>query len=236
MNIDQKKWFCMQCSLQFESSSVFDLHLKLLHKKVIEEETIETKPNLEECFNNDVELLAKSNKKDFVHERKKSSKCQFNKQNIFKKRTTHTDEKNIYYKKWSCVQCSFQFESRSVFELHSFLHSKEIKKETIQIKQNSEESFNNEAERVAKSHKKTFFHERKKNYECNLCQYSSPRRDVMNLHILSIHEGKKPYKCDLCTYACTRKCRLNEHFVTVHEGKKPFKCESCQKCFSRKQG
>ena len=78
MNIDQKKWFCMQCSLQFESSSVFDLHLKLLHKKVIEEETIETKPNLEECFNNDVELLAKSNKKDFVHERKKSSKCQFN--------------------------------------------------------------------------------------------------------------------------------------------------------------
>ena len=199
MNIHQKKWFCIKCSFQFESSSVFELHLYLSHKK---EKTIEIKPNPEESFSNEAELLANKKKKRF------------------------------------CMQCSLQFESSSVFDLHlKLLHKKVIKEESIETKPNPEESFNNEDNRLAKSHKKTFVHERKKFYECNLCQYSSPRRDVMNLHILSIHEGKKPYKCDLCTYACTRKCRLNVNILLLFmREKSPFNANLVKSVFLANRG
>ena len=38
--ISKKAWFCYQCSLQFDSSQVYDVHLKLLHQQIIEANTI----------------------------------------------------------------------------------------------------------------------------------------------------------------------------------------------------
>ena len=46
----KKEWFCFQCSLQFDSSSVFHLHLKLLHKESIKVKVEGNKPNSNESI------------------------------------------------------------------------------------------------------------------------------------------------------------------------------------------
>ena len=34
MDNDEKSWYCTQCCLQFDSSAIYDLHLRLLHNSV----------------------------------------------------------------------------------------------------------------------------------------------------------------------------------------------------------
>ena len=53
MNISKKEWFCYQCSLQFDSSLVYDLHLKLLHKHIIETKSIKNEPKTNDLLAND---------------------------------------------------------------------------------------------------------------------------------------------------------------------------------------
>ena len=48
MNIPNREWFCVLCSLQFDSKLVYNLHLKLLHKHIIQKKSIKNK-----CKSND---------------------------------------------------------------------------------------------------------------------------------------------------------------------------------------
>ena len=40
MNNTKKDWFCYQCSLQFDSKHIYSLHIRLLHKPIIETKSI----------------------------------------------------------------------------------------------------------------------------------------------------------------------------------------------------
>ena len=40
MNITKKDWFCYQCSLQFNSNHIYTFHLKLMHKDLIETNSV----------------------------------------------------------------------------------------------------------------------------------------------------------------------------------------------------
>ena len=44
----------------------------------------------------------------------------------------------------------------------------------------------------------------------------------MKIHVASVHEGKKQFKCDICDYSCSRKGDMKTHVASVHEGKNRF--------------
>ena len=59
-------------------------------------------------------------------------------------------------------------------------------------------------------------HEGKKQFKCDICDYSfSCKRDIIR-HVASVHEGKKPFKCDICDYSCSQKNVMKSHVASVH--------------------
>ena len=69
--------------------------------------------------------------------------------------------------------------------------------------------------------------ERKKQFKCEICDYSSSQKGDLNRHVASVHEKKKPNKCETCDFSCFAKSHMKSHVVSVHENKRPFKCEIC---------
>ena len=53
MNISNKDWFCYQCSLQFHSKAIYGVHLKLLHKVLVEEKSDKNKLTLDKSISSD---------------------------------------------------------------------------------------------------------------------------------------------------------------------------------------
>ena len=41
MIISKKNWLCKQCSLQFDCKNIYNTHLNLLHKQIIETKSVE---------------------------------------------------------------------------------------------------------------------------------------------------------------------------------------------------
>ena len=131
-------------------------------------------------------------------------------------------------KDWFCYQCSLQFDSQHAYSLHLKLIHKYILETKNKLRLHelhaSKEKSDLSNQIVAdKNEKKTF--------ECEICQYSSYRRDHLDRHVASIHEGKRPFKCEFCNHTFSLKDSLNSHIASVHEGKKPLKCEICNYTF-----
>ena len=56
----------------------------------------------------------------------------------------------------------------------------------------------------------------------------------VNQQITLIHEKKKQFECQFCDYCCTEENTLKRHVTSVHERKKPYQCQFCNKRFSQK--
>ena len=76
-------------------------------------------------------------------------------------------------------------------------------------------------------------YEAKKQFKCDICNYSCSIKKTMKTHVASVHKGKKPFKCNDCDKVFFLKGSLKTHIDLVHEGKKPFKCNVCQVAYSR---
>ncbi len=50
MDCLQKDWYCIQCSLQFDSKILYDLHIKLVHVIQILTKSIENEPKKNESL------------------------------------------------------------------------------------------------------------------------------------------------------------------------------------------
>ena len=68
-------------------------------------------------------------------------------------------------------------------------------------------------------------------YPCNLCGFTTPRKDRLKQHVQSIHE-KIRYPCTVCNYQAVRKDKLREHTLIVHDGF-TYKCDLCTEEFTR---
>ena len=60
MDCLQKDWYCIQCSLQFDSKCVYDLHIKLVHVLQILTKSIENEPKRNDLLQGEDKTLPKS--------------------------------------------------------------------------------------------------------------------------------------------------------------------------------
>ena len=121
-----------------------------------------------------------------------------------------------------CYNCSLQFDKKYVFDLHlSLVHGKkvEVKSEPKICEENFQESQANGQDfsaehlitkKALKRHIDTA-HQRKKPFQCKVCDAIFTANHRLKSHIDSIHENKKPYKCNICDTSFAYKHQLNTH-------------------------
>ena len=68
-------------------------------------------------------------------------------------------------------------------------------------------------------------HERKKPFECKICQTLFYKSSSLDTHIDTHHKGKLQFKCEICEKRFSDKRGFIYHCVNVHEVKNPFECE-----------
>ena len=75
-------------------------------------------------------------------------------------------------------------------------------------------------------------HERKNQFKCGICNYTSHFKGTLNRHVATVHEGIKK-ACVICDFRCSRSANMKKHVLSTHEGKKKqfklFKCTVCDK-------
>ena len=71
-----------------------------------------------------------------------------------------------------------------------------------------------------------------KTFECSFCKKLYSGKDSLHQHLLRIHEGKKQ-KCNICGLGLSYN-GFSKHLKNVHGGRKTFKCELCLNSFSKK--
>ena len=62
-------------------------------------------------------------------------------------------------------------------------------------------------------------HERKKPYECGLCQSRYFAKSALKRHTESVH-GDKTYECDICSKTFSVKSNLDRHVKLIHNKEK----------------
>ena len=67
----------------------------------------------------------------------------------------------------------------------------------------------------------------KKNFQCDLCNYVSARKDNLKKHVQSVHEKLKPYNCRQCGKAFSMKQHCKEHEESIHDGI-THSCDFCE--------
>ena len=61
-------------------------------------------------------------------------------------------------------------------------------------------------------------HEKKKPYECDICNACFARKYHLKSHVESIHhERKKSRKCSLCNFNCADNRTLKKHIESTHK-------------------
>ena len=66
---------------------------------------------------------------------------------------------------------------------------------------------------------------RRKNKQCEQCNYTASYSHVLQQHIKSIHEGVI-YSCDQCDHKATTLSNLGRHIRAAHDGVE-YSCEKC---------
>ena len=127
-------------------------------------------------------------------------------------------------KPFQCNTCDFSFLSRQDLDVHTKLvHTPcGICGKVFKVKQS------------LKRHIETF-HEGKKPFKCNLCEFSSATNYGLDCHEKSIHVREKPFKCDTCEAFFGLECNLKRHIISAHGKKRPFQCYLCDANFKLKQ-
>lgn len=68
--------------------------------------------------------------------------------------------------------------------------------------------------------------ENKKQHKCNLCGYSTPRKDHFNNHIRT-HIKEKAFACDICAKRFVSRWNLNNHMRMHQSSAVLFPCSNC---------
>ena len=76
-------------------------------------------------------------------------------------------------------------------------------------------------------------HEKRRDYQCSMCNYAASIRKVLNQHVKSVHEKIRDLECKKCDFKCSLKGNLVKHMKEVHDKIKDHECPRCGKKFTR---
>ena len=108
-----KDWYCSRCSLQFDKKVIFDMHLSIVHKEIVE---IKDKPNLDtekvllmcDICDSKFETQITLNKHiDSQHVENKTFKCEICNRSYTKKATLKKHIESVHEEKkpFKCDIC-----------------------------------------------------------------------------------------------------------------------------------
>ena len=75
---------------------------------------------------------------------------------------------------------------------------------------------------------------KKKSFQCSICDKKFSARLTFVKHYKVIHEKVKEFKCKFCGKEFGQKARMITHVESIHEKIKNHKCSECEKSFTRK--
>jgi hypothetical protein len=74
-----------------------------------------------------------------------------------------------------------------------------------------------------------------KNFNCEICDYSTPMKSRLNHHTNQVHLNIKNFECTQCSNKFSRNSYLKKHIIGVHLKRQDFQCHYCNKAFGQKQ-
>jgi uncharacterized Zn-finger protein len=79
--------------------------------------------------------------------------------------------------------------------------------------------------------------EKRRNWQCDVCQNRFTRKDHLQKHVSAVHEKVRPFDCTQCGQKFSQKHHLRAHILARHEddktASKAFACQQCPKRFTR---
>ena len=146
-----------------------------------------------------------------IHEKIKIAKCDhcsqaFNTEWSKKRHIKSVHEGKIY----DCNECEKEFS----YPASLFKHKK---------KHHNNSAKDNQEKRVHD----TIVVDRKKSYNCKLCDYHCEFSNEMKNHISSVHEGNMMFMCYICKIGFDCNDNLKNHLLSIHGGGNRFECAIC---------
>jgi hypothetical protein len=71
-------------------------------------------------------------------------------------------------------------------------------------------------------------------YQCVSCDYKTPQKTRLDLHIKAIHLKIKDLLCPKCDYRTAIKVALQQHISSIHDKAKKYQCPQCDHKASQK--
>lgn len=140
------------------------------------------------------------------------------------KRLAHSGEKR---EKILCHICSKEFSTRAGLNEHTdTIHQEQREKNQLQCHECGKWLMN---KRCLKTH--MLLHSGK-DLRCELCDYVTRKRTLLNRHKVTHHSADKPFACTQCDKTFKLRRALTVHIQVSHaEVPKIFKCDFCDKTF-----
>lgn len=147
------------------------------------------------------------------------------------------EDKSVHqgFKEFVCNVCQFAFSSKENLNIHlENVHKSEERNvgRGHDDKSRNEDDFSKTASSVLNetkisNPKKLLSSRGNGKLQCDICPYTTLRKNNLNRHKKFHNKGVKRFKCELCSYSSASKNALTYHMNSAHYVGEKFECEIC---------